>query len=337
MADPFDNKAATSQTPEGEPEGIADQIMGIQRQPIVDEGVPSPPPPSAGNTGVSAPPLVEEPGEGGTLPKNNDTQFQHWQSQYDTLIGGLNDVLGSLGMAEVKDVADLKDRLGNLQEIQQMTPIVRYIQSNPGILNAVDQSLSSSQTQGQPLPKENPEELLKKPVTPTKPATYDSTEAWSDPESASFKYREQIDAYRDEMMEYQDKRIETTQENLERDAQRRQVAIQQHMTESQLRDQFGYKDADVARFHNTIGYLQQKASLADFVKIDKVLNAPPETEAERIAKEQEMERQKQKLQTPQLGTENLGGGDVDTRSVGDRFMDGLIDRRRESNAFAEHK
>ena len=89
-----------------------------------------------------------------------------------------------------------------LKEFQQLEPIARHINDNPWVLDNVAKSLSGDTPQ---VPsQEKSVESLKKPERPSKPSNYDASEAYMDPESASFKYRENLDNYREDLVGYQE-------------------------------------------------------------------------------------------------------------------------------------
>ena len=86
--------------------------------------------------------------------KQDEGQFQYWQSQYDKA---------------QRELTELKEQHSSLKDIE---PLAKYIQDNPAVLDSVESSLSSGKTPGQPAG--NQAASLKKPERPTKPANYDA-------------------------------------------------------------------------------------------------------------------------------------------------------------------
>ena len=130
----------------------------------------------------SVEPQAEVPKEtAGEFPQSreNPEQYQYWQSQADKRTKELTDVLGTFG---VESVDELQTKYADMGEI---APIARYIKSNPGVLDTVQNSLSNGQAQGQPQEQGDPEPSLKQPEKPTKPNSYDALDAYSDPSSES--------------------------------------------------------------------------------------------------------------------------------------------------------
>ena len=132
-------------------------------------------------------------------PKTDPNQFEYWQSQADSRGSDLNYILGAFGASNVDEF--------KLQynELKDLIPIARYIQKQPQILDTVNQSLSNGSPLGQPGVAQQPQrsaEPLKKPERPVKPEGYNAVDAYSDPDSVSFKYQRSVDAWRDSMFDY---------------------------------------------------------------------------------------------------------------------------------------
>ena len=262
---------------------------------------------------------VETVAEETVLPKEDPNQHQYWQSQYD----------------KVKSEFDSVNQ--KYQEVENLAPIAKYIQENPGVLDNVRQSLSTGQQAGQPQ-QEAPPEPLKRPERPTKPAEYDAIDAYSDPNTASYKYRESVDAYRDNMIEFQEQRNNVMENAMIGEAEKqRQIMMRQQETaqvnsvRAQLQQGYGFSESDASQFITEMAK-PESISLDNLVALYKMKNAPSGEVLANQRKAEEMPRQKEKLSIPST----LGVAPAETPQeapVEDRVMDALIDDYKSQNPF----
>jgi len=122
--------------------------------------------------------------------KEDPTRFEHWQSKFDK---------------ESQRANQLNTELNDLQE--RMSSYEAYVQNS-----------SMSQNQQGQQPAENAVTIPERPV---KPSDYDPTDAVTDPESESYKYRDAMDTYQADVAEYSLKMEE------QRIVQQQQLAEQQ--------------------------------------------------------------------------------------------------------------
>ena len=125
--------------------------------------------------------------------KDDPSRFEYWQSQADRMRGE-NQVL--------------KQEIGDIKS---------YLQARE------QQSPSNAEPQGSPVPTGNPETGLQAPVQPTKPSNYNEVDAFNDPNSASFQYRNQMESYRDDVTTYM----------LNKDKAREKVQMRQMMKQQE--------------------------------------------------------------------------------------------------------
>jgi hypothetical protein len=123
--------------------------------------------------------------------KEDPRRFEYWQSQADRMRG---------------ENQMLKQEIGDIKS---------YLQSRE------QQSPSNAAPQGSPVPTGNPESGLKAPVQPTKPSNYNEVDAFNDPNSASFQYRNEVDKYRDDVTTYMLKK-DQVREKMQINAMRKQ-------------------------------------------------------------------------------------------------------------------
>lgn len=266
----------------------------------------------------------------GEAPKDDQNQYQYWQSQADKRSKELNDVLGRFG---VESVDELQSKYADIQDI---APIARYIKSNPNVLDNVEASLSNGQAQGQPQ-EGNQEPSLKQPEKPTKPSSYDAIDAYSDPESESFKYRERVEAYRDSMIEYSRQENEMLKQQIALEQQQAQQRQQQNQLRNDLVNKHQMQPDEVDRF---ITYMSSPES----VSVDNLVTlwknqqsigtqepAPQKPATDPTA--EAMIRQREKLSMPQPVSVTPGGDKGADRSVNDTVMDAMISDYKKQNPW----
>tara|TARA_R110000744_G_scaffold47257_2_gene104100 strand:- start:1353 stop:2288 length:936 start_codon:yes stop_codon:yes gene_type:complete len=216
--------------------------------------------------------------------KEDDSRFEYWQSKYDQKASEYNKLENQMGQYE------------------KVAPIANYIQENPDILKGVAKSLSGDT----PNVADNNEQMAspKKPERPGKPVNYDSSEAYMDSESASYKYREAIDNYRDEMIDYGDQaeqyriRELQTKENQIRQAQQQyEMQRQTDSTKTELVSRYGYSSEKAQEF---MQYYASPDSLTldNLVRLDKMRSAPSQAEVGQRQKAEMMKQKQNTLNTP---------------------------------------
>jgi len=266
----------------------------------------------------------------GEVPKDDQNQYQYWQSQADKRSKELNDVLGRFG---VESVDELQSKYADIQDI---APIARYIKSNPNVLDNVEASLSNGQAQGQPQ-EGNQEPSLKQPEKPTKPSSYDAIDAYSDPESESFKYRERVEAYRDSMIDYSRQENDMLKQQIALEQEQAQQRQQQNQLKNDLVSKHKMQPDEVDKF---INYMSSPES----VSVDNLVTlwknqqsigtqepAPQKPATDPTA--EAMIRQREKLSMPQPVSVTPGGDKGADRGVNDTVMDAMISDYKKQNPW----
>jgi len=226
--------------------------------------------------------LEEVPQE--EAPKEDTSRFEYWQSKYDQKASEYN---------------KLQDELGQYEKV---APIANYIQENPDILKGVAKSLSGDT----PTVADNNEQMAspKKPVRPAKPVNYDSSEAYMDSESASYKYREAIDNYRDEMIDYSEqaeqyriRELEARENQIRQAQQQYEMQCQTDNTKNELMGKYGYSPDKAQEF---LQYYSSPDSLTldNLVRLDKMRSAPSQAEVEQRQRAEMMKQKQNTLNTP---------------------------------------
>ena len=211
-------------------------------------------------------------------------RYQYWQSRYD------------------QKASEFDTMSKKLAEYEKVAPIAEYIQENPDILKGVAKSLSGDTPE---VPsQEKSMELPKKPTRPTKPTNYDATEAYMDVDSASYKYRAELDEYRDGMIDYQENREQQRIQQLQAEQQKvqqRQAEYQQQQAVSDMRyrlvNEYGYEQGKADEFLNFYSS-PDSVTLENLVQLDKLRQAPTPEQVATKQKVQAMQNAKERMKVP---------------------------------------
>ena len=305
------------QTPKGEtePKGdIFDDLLSSGADTAFEPSV------SEKKPGVS----VEE-AMTGLAPKADQEQFQYWQSQYD----------------KVKSELDSNNK--KYQEMENLVPIADYIKKNPQVLDAMENVLSNGAPQGQPMqqpmaPQRPPAPPLKPPVRPTKPTDYDETEAYSDPESSSFKYNRGLDKWRDQMIAFNEIRTQNFGNAVRQAEAKQQVARQQAAAKQamgniyqQLVQTYKFSETDAGDFMQTMAD-PNSISIDNLVALYKMQKAPSGEALKNMETAEKMQRQNERLNIPRPVSTATAQSPSEA-PLEDKIMDTLIDDFNAKNPF----
>ncbi len=251
---------------------VPDSGAGHENQAIRNDGLP---------TGTVAPPTqpVEESPEPvqETAPINKEDQkrFEYWQSQHDKV---------------------LSENQAMRQELQQAAQYIQQTQA---------QAQQTQLSNGQPTGVQNQEPSLQKPVRPQKPHTYNEVDAFNDPESESFKYRQSLDEYRDGVIDYYDRRDQV----MEQEVTRQQQQFQQQRNDVEARqymmNNVGWDE------QKTAGFMEwaknpQNVTFEHLAKIYEQQIAPTPEQVARQEKVEEMQNMQQRMQVPRTTAVTTG-------------------------------
>lgn len=149
-------------------------------------------------------------------PKQDPQRMEYWQSKYDKLETGYKDL--SL----------------RAQEMEQ------YIRQQ-----------AEGNQRYQP-PVQQPQPGPQRPMAPIKPGSYNEVESYSDPQSASWKYRAEKEVYNDNMVQYYGQQEEARNQILQSEIQRMENAqVQENQMRglrAELYQKHGYTQNDVDDF-----------------------------------------------------------------------------------------
>lgn len=164
-------------------------------------------------------------------PQNDQKRYEYWQSQ------------------ATKAANELKTLQEQFKAIEPVMPLISVIQKDAELQNTVRTHLTG-----------------KKPVeAPQRPDSFNEVEAFSNPDSASFKYRVANERYKDERINQLQKQFEETQsrQQQEFDRQRQQSEVlkaQQKFQEEVL--SMGIPPQELPEFYNLV----QNATTKDMVE-----------------------------------------------------------------------
>ncbi|MDP6907960.1 MAG: hypothetical protein QF371_00570 [Flavobacteriales bacterium] len=283
----------------------------------------------------------EEAGSQETVTAENQPDsdsYQYWQSQADKKARELDDVMKAFG---VQDTEQLTKEVENLKTV---APISRYIQSNPDILDVVENSLSNGNPRGQTPQQGNPEHSLKKPERPTKPANYDPDEALADPSSDSFKFREAMDNYRDDMLSFQDSRYDSMMMAQQQQAEAYVQAQQVEGIRGELESKYEFSRDEAEKFITNMSD-PSSITMDNLVALFRMQNSQqdpqqtpqqeqnPVSQPESDMKMDEMKRERDRLSAPSpVGVSKGGSAESNVREE-DQIMDAMVRNYEKTNPW----
>jgi|6_EtaG_2_1085325.scaffolds.fasta_scaffold16185_2 hypothetical protein len=220
--------------------------------------------------------------------KEDPSRMEYWQSQAD----------------KVKhDNFKLQDELDYYKNT--LDPIANAIQSNPEILNQLENTvISSPPQQGSPT-QGNLQGGLRQPTPPEKPHSYNEVDAYNDPESESFKFRLSKDQYRDDMLGYYgqvDAHRQREQENAMRQQQDNNAMHQAH---SYAINNYGWDPGKASEF---IQWAQNPSNvtLDNLARMYEISRSPSKQQVTNQQKVAEMQQQKQRMNVPRPAAVETG-------------------------------
>ena len=249
-------------------------------------------------------PIVNETSEGqpSVDPKEDNGQFQYWQSQAD------------------KKQAEIDELKGQVSDLIQVVKSPASAEANTVGAN-----------------KETPS--VEKPVKPSKPADFNHSEALADPDSSSAKYLEKQSMYMEEMAEYtttlEEQRISSMRQL---EAQTKKQAQEAQLV-SDLQRNFGYDQQEADDFLVKMTS-PESMSLENLVKLHKI-NSQPDSSRQTITqvddaamrKQASMMSQKSKLTIPKPIGVKAGVNVQSSKNTEDQMMDSMVKNFNKKNPF----
>jgi hypothetical protein len=142
-------------------------------------------------------------------------------------------------------------------QVEPYMPLIQYVQQTPQALEVLEKIMMGQQT---PLPQQEPvqnQDIIAKPDKPSKPSNYNVTDAFNDPDSESFKYREAMDDYKLAMIEHYEKKDEANNKAVDEIVKQRtmQMQTQEKLMEADtlLQSKYNFSPEDSVAFIKEMG------------------------------------------------------------------------------------
>jgi len=185
--------------------------------------------------------------------------------------------------------------------------------------------------------QETKEPTLVKPTKPVKPADYDYSEAFADPDSSSASYMQAKESYLEEMSDFIMKKDEVRDEQMTK-AKEEQFARQQHQeTLTELQTKYNYTPQQANDFVSQMSS-PESLSLDNLVKLHQ-MNMGNTPQAEQVStkaqkKQQLMEQRNQKLSIPKpIGVQQGSSVQSPSKNVEEKMMDAMLGDFNKRNIF----
>ena len=252
------------------------------------------------NTGVSEQELQSPQPQ---KPDNGQVRYEYWQSQAD------------------------KERNARLQleremaELRALSPYAQIIKERPEILSTLSQG-------------DNGQRTLTPPRPPTKPGNYNGADAFNDPDSASYKYREALDDFNVQNAEFVSSQVSALQQARQQDNERQQALYQQeqamHGWKKELVAHYGFTPPMSEQFVNEM-YNPESLSKDNLVKLFYI-NHPdllPNRRNGQQSRQPNVIQQRVMNVAPSIV--NAPGGQPVQKSENELFSEGLLSTTRRAD------
>ena len=255
-------------------------------------------------------PITQEatPVEGSIPAKEDMTRFEYWQSQNDK---------ASTENQKLKQELDYYKNT--------LDPIARHIDENPQILDTIEASVSNGQ-QGVPSGNGTNPASLQMPVKPQKPVAFNEVDAFNDPESDSYKYRQQLDTYRDTMQDYLFQREEVREQQYKANMARQQETMLLNQVQSHMTNSYKWEPNKVNEF---MRWAQNPANITvdRLAKLYEMENTPSQSDAQLAQRKQAMQNEANRMNIPRTSVVEKGQAPPPMNDE-DMFNAGLMSLKR---------
>ena len=219
------------------------------------------------------------PVEGDIPAKEDPTRFEYWQSQSD-----------KVNTEKQKLTEELNYYKSTLD------PIAQYLNENPQVLDQLESSVSNGQ-QVPPSGNGAQPASLQMPVKPQKPVSFNEVDAFNDPESDSYKYRQQLDTYRDNMQDYLFEREQVREQQYTMNMQRQQENMMLNQVQSHVTNAYKWQPDKVNEF---MRWAQNPANITidRLARLYEMENTPSQSDAQLAQKKQAIQNQANRVNVP---------------------------------------
>ena len=255
-------------------------------------------------TGVDQPITQEATQE--TSSKNDSTRFEYWQSQADKAKGELSTIRQELDYYK-----------------NSLAPVEQMIRNNPDVLDRLERSPSSEQSQAYPNGLQ--QTSLKEPKAPERPHSYNEVDAYNDPESDSFKYRLAKEEYRDNYLDFLQQKDQVREQEMQAQYQAQMQQQQNQMLQTQAHshavNSYGW---DANKANDFVQWAQNPDNLT-MDNLAKLFELRTSTDPVVQQRTQEMQNQAERLAVPKTAAVQTGKAEQ-PRTDEQLFSDALLGR-----------
>ena len=243
--------------------------------------------------------------------KNDDKRFEYWQSQ---------------AAKRENELQVLQQQLAEAKAQPAATPEVPAQQTQPEV-----------------------QEFPPPPAKPERPRGFSRDEAWSDPNSESARYLDEVESWRDDMSQYSDLKnqyeLAVMQEKLDNQEKQRQSAIQQQQARQQAARQnreiyehvqghYGFNDTEAREFIQTMSD-PKSITMDNLVNLYRMQKGMANQQPGVTSGPSDTFNQTQNAQQiPSPMGVVTGETSADTRSDSDQIMDDLINNFNSKNPWS---
>lgn len=235
--------------------------------------------------------------------KDDSERMEYWQSKADKL------------------QAELNKKGSDEQDMAIYSPIIKAIKEHPDILNQLEDRVNG--TTNAPEQKD----AIAIPAKPAKPKGYDPSEAVNDPDSQSWKYREDVEEYRDLMDQHREKVEMSRIDEVRRDGENRRQAQLREANLNVLKYEYGWTPQQINEFEKTM-MNPQNYNVHNLARYYTFLSDPErQKKIENNKKAEEMGQRKKIAKLPNMPETATGQGSPQL-SDADMFNLGLLQNKR---------
>ncbi len=241
-------------------------------------------------------------------PKNDNDQIQYWQSQAD------------------KRQIELDELKATMADMDEVLPIARHLKRNPELLSQVKESQK---------PKEETVRL-ERPVKPSKPASYDHSEALEDPSSPSAKFLAEREEYMDSMSDYMIRMDEQRVVESEGKSKKQQQLVEEQELIRDLQMKYSYTPEQAQDFMKKMA-APETLSLDNLVKLHQIDTGTAnvvQVTSDEISKQQILLQRQEKTSIPRpIGVQPGASVQSPKTSTEDELMNAMIGQHKKVNPW----
>jgi len=190
---------------------------------------------------------AEKPAEPEVPNKEKPDRYEYWQREAD------------LRKREKELIAQ------ELEQRKQWDPVLQFISQDPEAYKYIE-----GRIQGQRVQEQGPQP----PKPPERPASYNEQEAYTAPDSPSWKYRAELERFRDAKIEYLEQVNAMREQKVTQTLQQREIAEKRNQQMLEVRAELirvhGYSPEDADGFMQRMTH-PSSLTLENLVKLDRLL------------------------------------------------------------------